>query len=63
VHDEVDYLADALGQLSHKRRRAVFLRFYCGRTVPEISQLTGEPIGTVKSLLHRSLIELRAALA
>jgi DNA-directed RNA polymerase specialized sigma24 family protein len=40
----------------------VVLRFYEGRTEAEIAEVLGVRPGTVKSLLHRVLAELRAAL-
>lgn len=42
-------------------REALFLHYYEGRTAEEIGQLTGQPRGTVLSLLHRSIAKLRAA--
>ena len=52
-------LLDALRALSPRQRAAVVLRFYEGRTEAEIAVLLGVRPGTVKSLLHRALNELR----
>jgi len=52
----------ALGQLEGSRREIVILRFYQDLTLAEISQVTGFPLGTVKSRLHYALKELRELL-
>lgn len=52
-----------LGGLRPPEREAVFLHYYEGRTAEEISQLTGQPRGTVLSLLHRAIIRLREVAA
>lgn len=57
-----DDLFDALAVLAPRRRAAVVLRFYEGRTEAEIAEVLGVRPGTVKSLLHRALAELREAL-
>lgn len=56
-------LAALLGALRPPEREAVFLHYYEGRTAEEISQLTGQPRGTVLSLLHRAIIRLREVAA
>jgi RNA polymerase sigma-70 factor (ECF subfamily) len=52
-------VAALLGALRSAEREAVFLHYYEGRTAEEISQLTGQPRGTVLSLLHRAIVRLR----
>ena len=52
-------LADLLKGLSEEEQELVFLRFYDGFTLAEISELQGLPLGTVKSRLHRTLDRLR----
>ncbi|HEY3901538.1 MAG TPA: RNA polymerase sigma factor [Chthoniobacter sp.] len=42
-------------------REALFLHYYEGRTAEEIGQMTGQPRGTVLSLLHRAMAKLRQA--
>jgi RNA polymerase sigma-70 factor (sigma-E family) len=54
-----DDLADALAALPPKRRAAIVLRYYGGHSEAEIATLLGVRPGTVKSLLHRGLAQLR----
>jgi RNA polymerase sigma-70 factor (ECF subfamily) len=54
-------LAAMLALLRPAEREALFLHYYEGRTAEEISQLTGQPRGTVLSLMHRAIIRLREA--
>lgn len=52
----------ALATLSEERRQLVSLSFLRDLTHSEISELTGMPLGTVKSHLRRALSQLRAHL-
>lgn len=52
----------ALATLSDERRLLVSLSFLRDLTHSEISELTGMPLGTVKSHLRRALSQLRAYL-
>jgi len=52
----------ALAELSEERRRLVSLSFLRDLTHSEIAELTGLPLGTVKSHLRRALSQLRAHL-
>jgi RNA polymerase sigma-70 factor (sigma-E family) len=54
-----DHLLDALDALPPTRRAAVVLRYYEGRSEAEIAELLGVRPGTVKSMLHRALAQLR----
>jgi RNA polymerase sigma-70 factor (ECF subfamily) len=54
-------LVALLAILRPGEREAIFLHYYEGRTAEEIGQLTGQPRGTVLSLLHRSIAKLRTA--
>ena len=54
-----DELADALAALAPKRRTAVVLRYYAGLGEREIAEVMRVRPGTVKSLLHRALAQLR----
>jgi|SRR5688572_26897288 RNA polymerase sigma factor (sigma-70 family) len=52
----------ALAALSEERRQLVSLSFLRDLTHTEIAELTGMPLGTVKSHLRRALSELRVKL-
>ena len=56
---EADYLADALATLPVKRRAAIVLRYYDGLSEAEIANVLRVRPGTVKSLVHRGLLQLR----
>ncbi len=58
-----DEMERALDRLNADQRTAVVLHYYLGLSHPEIAEATGQPIGTVKSRLSRSLDLLHAALA
>lgn len=58
-HDRVDEMSDALATLSTRQRSVIVLRFYAGMTEAEIAQVLRCRPGTVKSLAHRGLAELR----
>jgi RNA polymerase sigma-70 factor (ECF subfamily) len=62
VIQERSHVHAALSQLSPERRRLVSLAFLQGLSHQEIAEATGLPLGTVKSHLRRSLIQLRGAL-
>lgn len=57
-----DEMLDAISALPPKRRAAVVLRYYGGLNEREIADTLGVRPGTVKSLLHRGLAELRRTL-
>jgi RNA polymerase sigma-70 factor (sigma-E family) len=57
-----DEMLDAVAKLSPKRRAAVVLRYYEDLPEAEIAEILGVRPGTVKSLLHRGLRELRSSL-
>jgi RNA polymerase sigma-70 factor (ECF subfamily) len=52
----------ALSALTPERRRVLSLAFLQGLSHPEIAQVAGLPLGTVKSHLRRALAQLRDAL-
>ena len=56
---DTDHLADALATLPAKRRAAIVLRYYGGHSEAGIATLLRVRPGTVKSLLHRGLRQLR----
>lgn len=53
---------DALGRLDARSRQLVALAFLRGLTHEEIASQTALPLGTVKSLIRRALLELRKLL-
>ncbi len=52
-----------LAVLRPVERETLFLHYYQGHTAEEIAQLTGQPRGTILSLLHRAIAKLRQAAA
>ena len=59
VPAEADELFDALAALPSRQRAALVLRFYEDLSEADIAVALGCRPGTVKSLLHRGLAELR----
>lgn len=53
-------LGAALDRLRPEYRRAVVLRYQQDLSCEDISTITGEPVGTVKSHLHRARAEMAA---
>lgn len=51
-----------LGRLSNDQQQCLQFAFINGRSHHEISQLTGNPLGTVKSWIRRALFALRECL-
>jgi RNA polymerase sigma-70 factor (sigma-E family) len=60
---QADELGDALAKLPPKRRAAVVLRFYAGLPEREVADALGVRPGTVKSMVHRALAQLREELS
>ena len=60
--DDIMRLEKALGQLSDEHRMVVLLHDSEGYKLKEIHQLTGDPVGTIKSRLHRARARLRELL-
>ena len=56
---ELDETWQALARLKPKQRTAVVLRYYEDLTIREVAELMGIREGTVKSLVHRGIRELR----
>lgn len=54
-----DHVIDVIRRLPYAKRSLVVLRYYAQLTDAEIAAVTGLPVGTVKSRLHRTLTELR----
>ena len=55
-------LRACLGEVEEARRQLVVLAFTNGLTHNEIAAVTGQPLGTVKSTIRRTLLVLRACL-
>lgn len=55
-------LTDEIGRLSPQAQRVVQLAFFEQLTHVEIGERLGMPLGTVKSLIRRSLLRLRSRL-
>jgi RNA polymerase sigma-70 factor (ECF subfamily) len=60
--ERINRLDAALGQLSDEHRVVVLLHDTEGYKLSEIEELTGVPVGTVKSRLHRARTRLREIL-
>lgn len=54
-----DALWKALGRLPRRQRAAVVLRYYEDLTEPEVAQVLGVNVGTVKSTVSRAVAKLR----
>jgi RNA polymerase sigma factor (sigma-70 family) len=54
-----DHMGDALDRLPPKRRAAIVLRYYADLSEAEIAATLRVRPGTVKSMLHRGIAELR----
>lgn len=55
-------VAAAVEALSAEQREAIVLKEYEGLTFPEIAEVLGIPVSTVKTRLYRGLVQLRALL-
>jgi RNA polymerase sigma factor (sigma-70 family) len=56
---EADEIADALTALPRRQRAALVLRFYLDLPDAEAAEILGCRVGTVGSLVHRGLAQLR----
>lgn len=52
-------LKDLIEGLNENEKSVVLLRFYADHTISEISSILSIPLGTVKTILYRSLEKLR----
>ena len=59
---DADEMADAIAALPYRQRAAIVLRFWHDCTAAEIADALGCRPGTVGSLIHRALAELRKAM-
>jgi RNA polymerase sigma-70 factor (ECF subfamily) len=60
--DDYRLLQQGLLTLRQKYRTVIVLRYFEGKSLSEISEITNKREGTVKSQLHRALAQLKAAL-
>jgi RNA polymerase sigma-70 factor, ECF subfamily len=56
-------LLETVKGLPEAQRRVIRPRFFGDQSLQEIAELAGQPIGTVKSRLHRGLTGLRDQIA
>jgi RNA polymerase sigma-70 factor (sigma-E family) len=59
VELEADEMFDALASLPYRQRAALVLQYYEGLSQAEIAEILGCREGTVASLVHRGLTQLR----
>jgi RNA polymerase sigma-70 factor, ECF subfamily len=60
--DDYRLLHRALLELGQKYRTVIVLRYFEGKSLSEICEITNKREGTIKSLLHRALAQLKNAL-
>jgi RNA polymerase sigma-70 factor (ECF subfamily) len=58
-HREFLLIQQNLSKLSQKYQEVISLRFFEDKELHEIAEILGKPEGTIKSLLHRGLENLR----
>ena len=61
--DDIIQLDKALAELSEEHRLVVLLHDAEGYKLKEIQDITGDPVGTIKSRLHRARARLRELLS
>ena len=59
---DAEEVREAVKGLSEVHREVTVLRYFEGRTVEEIAEMLGVPVGTIKSRLHHARIALHAVL-
>lgn len=57
----VEFARAAIQQLPREQRKSLELAFFDGLTHSEIAEMTGEPLGTVKTRIRTALLSLRKA--
>ncbi|MEC9372505.1 MAG: sigma-70 family RNA polymerase sigma factor [Planctomycetota bacterium] len=60
--EEAKWAAQAFGELGEEQQRVLRLAINYGQTHAQIAEVTGLPLGTVKTLIRRGLIKVRKAL-
>jgi RNA polymerase sigma factor (sigma-70 family) len=61
-YDNIDETRAALSRLSPRRRAVIVLLYYDDLPLVDIAEIIGCRIGTVKSMLHRALADLKTEL-
>jgi RNA polymerase sigma-70 factor (ECF subfamily) len=61
-NDNLRRLAECLSKLDKNRRDIVLLAYRDGYSRQELSQRLARPVGTIKTWLHHSLVQLKACL-
>lgn len=56
------YVSDALDTLDPDARQLLELAFFRGHTHQELAEISGKPLGTVKTIIRRALARLRGTL-
>lgn len=56
---KVNHLNDLLNNLSARQKEALYLRYYSGLSIEQISEILDVNYQSVKNLLHRALLQLR----
>jgi len=62
-HDRPDEMADALAQLSPRRRAVLVLRYYEHLSTAEIAAAMSISEATVRSTMHRALVQMKGILS
>lgn len=62
VSEEAHQAAAAFKQLGDQQRRVLTLAIQYGQTHTQIAEITGMPLGTVKTLIRRGLMKVRETL-
>lgn len=60
AQEQVKLIWETVAELSGRQRTVFLLRFLEEMEIPEIAEVTGLPLGTVKSHLYRSLNVVRS---
>lgn len=63
AQEDLALLRDALADLPEPQRTAIALHHLEGQPLAEVASALGRPLGTVKTWVHRGLIDLRATLS
>lgn len=62
ANDRLRTLVECLDRLDDEKREAVLLAYYRGLSREALSRRYGRPVATIKTWLHRSLLQLRLCL-